>query len=48
MAIGDSKNFWITRRKKPYAETVQAKAHDVKLILSERMDQINNKHADEK
>lgn len=92
----DSKNFWIARRKKPYAETVQAKAvdvqsvmyaanridseiqftkeayakltkvprifltkvltgcvnwakaHDIKLILPEHMDQINNKHADEK
>lgn len=92
----DSKNFWIARRKKPYAETVQAKAvdvqsvmyaanridpeiqftkeacakltkvprifltkvltgcvnwakaHDVKLVLPEHMDQINNKHADEK
>ena len=43
----DSKNFWIARRKKPYAETVQAKAHDVKLILPEHMDQINNKHEDE-
>ena len=44
----DSKNFWIARRKKPYAETVQAKAHDVKLILPEHMDQINNKHANKK
>ncbi len=91
----DSKNFWIARKKKPYAETVQAKAvdvqsvmyaanridpeiqftkeacekltkvprifltkvlngcvdwarkHDVKLILPEHMDKINNKHADE-
>lgn len=29
----DSKNFWITRKKKPYAETVQAKAVDVQSVI---------------
>lgn len=29
----DSKNFWIARKKKPYAETVQAKAVDVQSVM---------------
>lgn len=29
----DSKNFWIAKKKKPYAETVQAKAVDVDSVL---------------
>ena len=29
----DSKNFWISRKKKPYAETVQAKAVDVQSVM---------------
>lgn len=29
----DSKNFWIATKKKPYAETVQAKAVDVESVM---------------
>lgn len=29
----DSKNFWISRKKRPYAETVQAKAVDVQSVM---------------
>lgn len=29
----DSKNFWIARKKKPYTETVQAKAVDVQSVM---------------
>ena len=29
----DSKNFWIARRKKPYAEQIQAKAVDVQSVM---------------
>ena len=29
----DSKNFWIARKKRPYAETVQAKAVDVQSVM---------------
>lgn len=29
----DSKNFWIAQKKKPYAETVQAKAVDVQSVM---------------
>lgn len=29
----DSKNFWISRKKRPYAESVQAKAVDVESVL---------------
>lgn len=29
----DSKNFWISRKKRPYAETVQAKAVDVESVM---------------
>lgn len=29
----DSKNFWVARKKRPYAETVQAKAVDVQSVM---------------